>query len=49
MDRSDFTLNPTSCEATTLGGSLTSLTGSLAPLSQRFQVGGCRHLALGRR
>ena len=44
IDRSDFTLNPTSCEATTLGGSLTSLTGSLAPLSQRFQVGGCRHL-----
>jgi hypothetical protein len=44
MDRAQFTRNPTNCEPTTVGGSLTSLTGSIAPLSQRFQVGGCRGL-----
>ncbi len=44
MDRTEFTRNPTNCEPTTVGGALTSLTGSVAPLSQRFQVGSCRGL-----
>jgi len=44
LDRSQFSLNPTNCEPTTLGGSLTSLTGAVASLSQRFQVGGCKGL-----
>jgi hypothetical protein len=44
LDRSQFSINPTNCETTTVTGSLTSLTGSIAPLSQRFQVGGCKGL-----
>jgi hypothetical protein len=45
MDRNQFTLNPTNCEPTKVGGSLTSLSGAIAPLMQRFQVGGCQGLA----
>jgi hypothetical protein len=44
MDRQEFTRNPTNCEPTTVGAALTSLTGSVASLAQRFQVGGCRGL-----
>jgi hypothetical protein len=44
MDRPNFTLNPTSCEPSTLTGTATSTLGALAPLSQRFQVGGCKGL-----
>jgi hypothetical protein len=44
MDRSEFTLNPTSCEAAAVTGSLKSVTGSLSLLSERFAVGGCRGL-----
>jgi hypothetical protein len=43
-DRSEFTLNPTSCEAMAVSGVMTMTTGATAPLSNRFQVGGCRHL-----
>ncbi|HEV7562553.1 MAG TPA: hypothetical protein VGO24_03545 [Solirubrobacterales bacterium] len=43
-NREAFTLNPTSCEVMAIGGTLTSTTGALAPLSNRFQVGGCRNL-----
>jgi hypothetical protein len=41
MDRSDFTLNPTSCDPMAITGVATSALGSQAPLSQRFQVGSC--------
>jgi hypothetical protein len=41
MDRPNFTLNPTSCDPTAVTGALTSTTGSIAPLKDRFQVGGC--------
>jgi len=40
-DRPGFTLNPTSCAEKAFGGSVTSTLGQPAPLSQRFQVGGC--------
>lgn len=42
--RSSFTLNPTSCEPLSFGGSVTSIFGSVAPLTDRFQVGGCGSL-----
>jgi hypothetical protein len=44
IDRSDFTLNPTSCEEKTIGGEAISLAGQSAPLTNRFQVGGCKGL-----
>jgi len=44
VSRPQFTLNPTSCEPLAFGGSLTSALGSVAPLSDRFQVGGCASL-----
>jgi uncharacterized repeat protein (TIGR01451 family) len=40
----DFTLNPTSCAEKSFGGSLTSPLGAIAPLFERFQVGGCKSL-----
>jgi hypothetical protein len=52
MDKPDFTLNPTSCEKKSIVGSLTSVLGSSAPLTNSFQVGACGalgfkpHLAL---
>lgn len=44
MDRSQFTLNPTSCETMSVGGTETSTLGSTAQLSNRFQVGECGKL-----
>jgi hypothetical protein len=44
VDRPDFTLNPTNCEPTAVNGEAVSLAGQVAPLSNRFQVGGCRGL-----
>ncbi len=41
MDRREFTLNPTSCNVTAVGGEEASTAGHLASLSDRFQVGGC--------
>ncbi len=45
MERKNFTLNPTNCERMAIAGQLTSTTGSLAPLSMPFQVGGCKGLS----
>jgi len=45
MDRSGFTLNPTSCEALAVGGSLTTTVGRTATLHNGFQVGKCGKLA----
>lgn len=39
--KEQFTLNPTSCESSSLTGEAISTTGSVAPLQSRFQVGGC--------
>jgi uncharacterized repeat protein (TIGR01451 family) len=45
IDRSDFTLNPTSCEVKALSAEAISVSGSVANLKNRFQVGGCSNLA----
>ena len=44
LDRPSFTLNPTSCEAASIDGSVTTAAGQSAPLSNRFQVGECGRL-----
>ena len=44
MNRAEFTLNPTSCEAMTIGGEVLSTSNQVAQLSNRFQVGGCQGL-----
>jgi hypothetical protein len=44
MDRSQFTLNPTSCEPMQITGSATSALGGSAALTNPFQVGGCPQL-----
>ncbi len=45
MSRPNFTLNPTNCNELAFTGSALSILGAAAPLSQRFQVGGCQALA----
>ncbi|HVY97574.1 MAG TPA: hypothetical protein VHA54_11500, partial [Solirubrobacterales bacterium] len=44
VDRSQFTLNPTSCAEMAFGGTASSVTGATAPLADRFQVAGCAGL-----
>jgi hypothetical protein len=44
MSRTKFTLNPTNCEAMSVGGSLTTTLGQTATLANRFQVGRCKKL-----
>jgi hypothetical protein len=44
IDRSSFTLNPTNCEASAVGGSVTSTVGQTATVGNRFQVSGCKQL-----
>ncbi len=44
LDRSGFTLNPTSCEAKAIEGSASTQAGQSVPLSNRFQVGECGRL-----
>jgi hypothetical protein len=44
LDRSNFTLNPTSCEAMQIEGVATTQAGQTQPLSNRFQVGECNRL-----
>ncbi len=45
LDRPGFTFNPTSCAELHTTGTLTSVGGASAPLSQRFQAADCRALA----
>ncbi|HEY2478334.1 MAG TPA: hypothetical protein VGI17_06350 [Solirubrobacterales bacterium] len=45
LDRSQFTLNPTSCEAMAIEGSASTQAGQSASLKNRFQVGECGRLA----
>jgi hypothetical protein len=42
--KSDFTLNPTNCEAKEITAESVSPTGQVAHLQNRFQVGGCKGL-----
>jgi hypothetical protein len=44
MNRPNFTLNPTNCEAMTIGGTASTVLGQTATISNRFQVGGCKAL-----
>jgi uncharacterized repeat protein (TIGR01451 family) len=44
VDRPDFTLNPTSCDAMALGGTLVSTQGARAAVSSPFQAAGCASL-----
>ncbi len=44
LNRSEFTKNPTSCDPTSVEGSLASTLGITAGLSERFQLGECRRL-----
>ena len=41
LDRDQFTVNPTSCEPSTIDASFASVTKKTAAASNRFQVGGC--------
>ncbi len=45
LSKPDFTLNPTDCSESAFSGSTTSILDVAAPLTQRFQVGGCPALA----
>jgi hypothetical protein len=45
LDRSDFTLNPTSCEPSSVGLIPHGNSGAVATRSVRFQVGNCNALA----
>jgi hypothetical protein len=44
LDRPDFTLNPTSCDPMSFGGSLLSTLGNTLALNSRFQLGECGRL-----
>lgn len=44
LDRPGFTRNPTSCDVGAFTGTAISAMGSSAPLTDRFQVGGCSSL-----
>jgi hypothetical protein len=44
LNRNQFTLNPTSCSPKAITGQAISLLGNIAPLFERFQVGGCKGL-----
>lgn len=45
LGRPSFTRNPTSCAEKAFGGQLLSDLGAAAPLTERFQVGGCKSLS----
>ena len=47
LDRPSFTLNPTSCDPLSVGGTSLSTLGQGAALTDRFQVGECGGLAFG--
>ncbi len=47
MSRPNFTLNPTSCDPMGISGEAISVFDQIAPLFQRFQVGGCKGLDYG--
>ena len=44
IDRPRFMVNPTSCAPTQVGGAISSLSGAVAPVASRFQLGGCAAL-----
>jgi hypothetical protein len=44
IDRPGFTFNPTSCNPLAMSGTVTSLSGAVAPISAPFQASGCGSL-----
>jgi hypothetical protein len=44
LDRPDFTRNPTSCDPTSIAGTIGSVAGTSAAVSDRFQVADCAAL-----
>jgi hypothetical protein len=44
MDRPGFTFNPTSCGPLSMTGTISSLSGTVAPISAPFQASGCGSL-----
>jgi hypothetical protein len=44
MNRSDFTINPTNCQAQSVAGVVTALGGSTASVSNPFGIEGCKGL-----
>jgi hypothetical protein len=44
IDRPRFTINPTNCAETAVRGTIAGSGGAAAPVSERFQVGGCAKL-----
>jgi hypothetical protein len=44
LDRPGFMLNPTNCQVQSITGTALSTAGQSAPLSESFEVGGCRNL-----
>jgi hypothetical protein len=47
LNRPETTLNPSSCKEMAITGEAISVLNQIAPLSERFQVGGCRGLEYG--
>jgi hypothetical protein len=47
LDRPDFTRNPTSCDPTSVDGTIGSVAGASAAVSDRFQVADCAALGFG--
>jgi len=47
IDRPDFTLNPTSCEAMDVQATAFGSSGAISKPTNRFQVGGCEKLSFG--
>jgi hypothetical protein len=46
IDKPGFVINPTSCAAKAVGGTLKAIDGQSAPVNVRFQVGDCSLMAL---
>jgi hypothetical protein len=46
VDKPDFIINPTSCAAKTISGTLSAVGGQTAAVTNRFQVGDCASLDL---
>jgi hypothetical protein len=47
LDHKDWTINPTSCDASSVNLKATGNSGATAERSTRFQVGGCQSLGFG--